>query len=113
MANLLQFSTCEANANVILSREVSRLQRREMAAYMIQMWWLRRKPSGDNKSKKAGTLNMMHLALQLKQLKLDACREIDDAAGFSAKIDHSHKQLKTSERIMSDIGYLLWHDEYV
>lgn len=113
MANMLQFSGDEASANVILKREVARLHRREMAAYMLQVWWHRRRPGSSTKSKKARQMNLMHLSVQLKKLTMEACQEIEDAAGFSTKIDQSYKQLKVSEVIISHIGQMLWYEEFL
>jgi hypothetical protein len=106
MANQLQWSGDEANANVLLKREIARLKRREMAAYIIQAYWRRRRARG-----KGNNLNLKRLGLILKNLTMDACTEIDDAAGTFSKLENAFHRLKLSENIMAQMGQMLWIDD--
>lgn len=74
MANQLQWSPGEASANVILKREVSRLKRREIAAFMIQVWYRRRcRFRAAGAAKKEKITNMKHLLLALRHICVCEC----------------------------------------
>ena len=109
MANILQWTGDEANANVLLKREIARLKRREMAACIIQNRW-RRRHKGTPGSGNAH-LNMKRMSLMLKNFTMEACTEIDDAAGKASKIENAFRKLKASEAIMGQMGQMLWMDE--
>jgi hypothetical protein len=106
MANQLQWQSDEASANVLLERERCRLKRRDIAAYIIQAWWKRYV-----KNHHLASVNLKQLHLILRKLQMASCVEIDDAAGYSTKIDYTFNKMKKSEEILVQTGYLLWHDE--
>ena len=107
MAALLQWSAQEANANVISEREINRLKRQEVAAFIIQVWWLRRLKGTQH----ASHVNMRRLFLELSKLTMSSRIEIDDAAGFHTKIDQTFVKLKKTDEIMEQMGHIIWYDE--
>ena len=107
MAALLQWSAQEANANVIAEREINRLKRQEVAAFIIQVWWLRRLKGTQH----ASHVNMRRLFLELSKLTMSSRIEIDDAAGFHTKIDQTFVKLKKTDEIMEQMGHIIWYDE--
>jgi len=107
MANILQWSGDEANANVLLKREIARLKRREMAAVIIQNQWRRRQGTHGGEE----SFNIRRMSLIMKNFTREACTEIDDAAGKASKIENAFKKLKGTEAIMSQFGQMLWMDD--
>lgn len=115
LSNTLNFTTTEATANVVVSREVARLRRRSLATFMIQVWWhrLQAKQLRAKPKKLDRNINLMHLAVELKTLTLEACKEIDDASGVSAKIENSFRLLRTTDDVLVNCGKMLWYDEFL